>query len=324
MTTAIRSEFLKFFTTRPWWGMAIGIFVAGGLFAGFFGWALTSEASRNRPGAPQGDATQIANTVYTSGMGVGYLLLLTIGVLMIGAEYRHKTITSTFLATPKRLQAMLAKVVALLVIGALYGLISIVSSVGVGATVLKLAGHDPFPSSEVFRTMALSLLVLGLWGLIGLGVGILIKNQVAALLIGHRGGLDRRTVGRAAARLLGLRGRAHRQVPPQPGHECRGQLGHPGRPAGRPARMVGRGCRPRRVCRGARRVRHLADPARGRLLAPPPHADGGFGGVPCPRHTPGLSVRRGRVTTGRTLRVGRRAQGPVEIGWTDHPSPTTQ
>lgn len=184
MTTAIRSEFLKFFTTRLWWGMAIGIFVAGGLFAGFFGWALTSEASRKRPGAPQGDATQIANTVYTSGMGVGYLLLLTIGVLMIGAEYRHKTITSTFLATPKRLQAMLAKVVALLVIGALYGLISIVSSVGVGATVLKLAGHDPFPSSEVFRTMALSLLVLGLWGLIGLGVGILIKNQVAALLIG--------------------------------------------------------------------------------------------------------------------------------------------
>ena len=184
MTTAIRSEFLKFFTTRLWWGMASGIFVAGGLFAGFFGWALTSEASRNRPGAPQGDATQIANTVYTSGMGVGYLLLLTIGVLMIGAEYRHKTITSTFLATPKRLQAMLAKVVALLVIGALYGLISIVSSVGVGATALKLAGHDPFPSSEVFRTMALSLLVLGLWGLIGLGVGILIKNQVAALLIG--------------------------------------------------------------------------------------------------------------------------------------------
>lgn len=184
MTTAIRSEFLKFFTTRLWWGMAIGIFVAGGLFAGFFGWALTSEVSRSGPGAPQGDATQIANTVYTSGMGIGYLLLLTIGVLMIGAEYRHKTITSTFLATPKRLQAMLAKVVALLVIGALYGLISIVSSVGVGATVLKLAGQDPFPSSEVFRTMALSLLVLGLWGLIGLGVGILIKNQVAALLIG--------------------------------------------------------------------------------------------------------------------------------------------
>ncbi|CCH68738.1 MAG: ABC transporter permease subunit [Actinobacteria bacterium] len=184
MTTAIRSEFLKFFTTRLWWGMAIGIFVAGGLFAGFFGWALTSGAAQSSPGAPEGDATQVANTVYTSGMGVGYLLLLTIGVLMIGAEYRHKTITSTFLATPNRLTAMLAKVVALLGIGGLYGLISIVSSVGVGAVVLNLTGRDPFPSGEVFRTMALSLLVLGLWGLIGLGVGILIKNQVAALLVG--------------------------------------------------------------------------------------------------------------------------------------------
>ena len=34
------------------------------------------------------------------------------------------------------------------------------------------------------RTLALSLLVLGLWALIGLGIGILIPNQVAALLIG--------------------------------------------------------------------------------------------------------------------------------------------
>ena len=33
------------------------------------------------------------------------------------------------------------------------------------------------------RTLALSLLVLGLWALIGLGIGILIPNQVAALLI---------------------------------------------------------------------------------------------------------------------------------------------
>ena len=36
---------------------------------------------------------------------------------------------------------------------------------------------------EIVRTLALSLLVLGLWSLIGLGIGILIPNQVAALLI---------------------------------------------------------------------------------------------------------------------------------------------
>ena len=45
-------------------------------------------------------------------------------------------------------------------------------------------GADAFPSTTVLRTLALSLLVLGLWALIGLGAGILIPNQVAALLIG--------------------------------------------------------------------------------------------------------------------------------------------
>ncbi|EBM0725633.1 ABC transporter permease, partial [Salmonella enterica subsp. enterica serovar Senftenberg] len=51
------------------------------------------------------------------------------------------------------------------------------------AIVLNARGFEPFPSSGVFRTLALSLLVLGLWALIGLGAGILIPNQVAALLI---------------------------------------------------------------------------------------------------------------------------------------------
>jgi hypothetical protein len=62
--------------------------------------------------------------------------------------------------------------------------VSLLGSVSIGALVLNLRGEDAFPSDEVVRTIALSLLVLGLWALIGLGVGILIPNQVAALLIG--------------------------------------------------------------------------------------------------------------------------------------------
>lgn len=188
MGTAIRSEFLKFFTTRLWWGMAIAIFVCGAAFAGLFAFLYTSDTMTQSAGpgmpAPSGSPVQIANSVYTAGIGIGYLLLLTIGVLQIGSEYRHKTITGTFLATPKRVQAMVAKVIALLGIGALYGAISLVGSVAVGATVLSLRGFEAFPGSEVYRTLALSLLVLGLWALIGLGIGILIPNQVAALLIG--------------------------------------------------------------------------------------------------------------------------------------------
>ncbi len=183
---AVRAELRKFFTTRLWWGMAIGIFLAGAAFALLFAILLTSDAAGTggATGIPSGDAVQVANSVYTGGLSVGYLLMLTIGVIQIGSEYRHHTISSTFLAVPRRTTAMLAKVVALLVVGMGYGLVSLVGSVSVGAVVLRLRGEAAFPSGEVVRTLALSLLVLGLWALIGLGVGILIPNQVAALLIG--------------------------------------------------------------------------------------------------------------------------------------------
>ncbi len=183
----VRSELLKLFTTRLWWGMALGVLAAGAAFSTLFA-VLYGTDNLGQVGGPEGgvvgDATQVVNTVYTAGIGVGYLLLLTIGVIQIGSEYRHQTITGTFLATPRRVRVMLAKVVALLIIGAAYALVSMIGSVGFGATTLALFGKDPFPSTDIIRTLLLSLLVLGLWALIGLGVGILIRNQVAALLIG--------------------------------------------------------------------------------------------------------------------------------------------
>jgi ABC-2 type transport system permease protein len=186
MSAAIKAEFRKFFTTRMWWGMAIAIFVAGAGLAVLFGFLLTQPVDPSTPpgqGPPTGTAEQVANSVYTGGLQLGYLLTLTIGVLQIGSEYRHKTISSTFLGTPKRATVMGAKIIALLGIGAIYGLLSLVGSVVAGSIVLKARGLEPFPTSGVLRTLALGLLVLGLWALIGLGAGILIPNQVAALLI---------------------------------------------------------------------------------------------------------------------------------------------
>jgi ABC-type transport system involved in multi-copper enzyme maturation permease subunit len=185
MVAAVRSELRKFFTTRLWWGMAIAMVVSSAAFAVIFGFVFTIEPDPEAvaQGQPTGDATQIANSVYTAGLTLGLTLALVIGIFQIGAEYRHKTITGTFLATPVRTRAMGAKVAALFVIGAFYGVLSIIGSVAAGSVVLASRGSDAFPSTEIVRTLALSLLVLGLWALIGLGIGILIPNQVAALLI---------------------------------------------------------------------------------------------------------------------------------------------
>jgi len=183
---AVRAELLKFFTTRLWWGMGIGVFVSAAAISVGFAILYTLDAvtSPDNGAAVPFTPTQLANSVYTAGLQVSYLLMLTIGVIQVGSEYRHKTITASFLAIPNRARVMLAKVLSLLLIGAGYGLLSVVGSLLFGAITLQLRGEDPFPSSEIVRTLALSLLVLGLWALIGLGVGILIPNQIASLLIG--------------------------------------------------------------------------------------------------------------------------------------------
>jgi ABC-type transport system involved in multi-copper enzyme maturation permease subunit len=182
MTRAISAEFRKFFTTRLWWGMAIAVFLSGALLALLFGLLFTSSAVAGEQGVPTTDLA-LARNVFTGGIGVGYLLTLAVGVMTIGSEYRHKTITSTFLSTPKRVRVMGAKVISLLVVGAMYGVISLIGAVGVGALILSSRGHSPFADPQIWRSLALALLVLGLWALIGLGAGILIPNQVAALLI---------------------------------------------------------------------------------------------------------------------------------------------
>jgi len=188
MGGAVKAEFRKFFSTRMWWGMTIGVFLAGALFAVLF--ALVVAGSKQ--GGPDGggprlpglDNTSMVSTVYTAGLSLAYLLTLVVGVMSIGSEYRHKTITSTFLSTPKRVRVMGAKVISLLGIGAFYGVVFLIGSVGVGGTVIAIKGFSPLPDAgPIARALALSLLVLGLWSLVGLGAGILIPNQVAAILI---------------------------------------------------------------------------------------------------------------------------------------------
>ncbi len=189
MAGAVKAEFRKFFSTRMWWGMAIGVFLAGALFAVLFALVVAGSRQQGGPGGggprlPGLDNTEMVSTVYTAGLSIAYLLTLVVGVMSIGSEYRHKTVTSTFLSTPKRVRVMVAKVTSLLGIGVFYGLVFLVGSVGVGGAAIAMKGFSPFPEvGPIARALALSLLVLGLWSLLGLGAGILIPNQVAAILI---------------------------------------------------------------------------------------------------------------------------------------------
>ena len=190
MVGAIRSEILKIFTTRMWWGMLIGVVViAASISAGF---AALVGVNAGGGGNSQGQVLSAsspgaAQFVYSAGfiiLSIAALLPLSLGVLLITQEFRHKTFTATVLATPRRAQMLVSKVIAIIVIGVLYAVVYDLAAVGGGAAVLTAKGHSAFlDNSEVRNTLLLMLLAFVVWALLGFGFGMLVRNQIAAILL---------------------------------------------------------------------------------------------------------------------------------------------
>jgi ABC-2 type transport system permease protein len=182
VTRLVRAELLKLFTTRLWWGLLIGIVAGGAAFAALTaGLAGRGPAGQSTPGVT--DPATVRST-YTAGLSIGYLIALALGIITMSGEYRHQTITSTVLSSPRRLRIVLAKLAALTVAGVGYGVVAVLAGVVVGAPIILLRGGSARLTSDgVPRALALAALAVALWAILGLGVGTLLRNQVVALLV---------------------------------------------------------------------------------------------------------------------------------------------
>jgi pimeloyl-ACP methyl ester carboxylesterase len=128
--------------------------------------------------------------VVATGASIVPLLGLVFGILSMTNEYRHSTITYSYLVTPRRWQVMAVKLAVCFVVGVavlvVVGLLLIV----VAAVGYQIRGLDPHTSSmtdrETIETVALILLTAGLMASFGAGLGALFRNQpvtVAGTLI---------------------------------------------------------------------------------------------------------------------------------------------
>lgn len=184
---AIASELSKVFSLKAWWllGLVLVLYIAvtaAGL--AFFLSDLGAQLGAAGPGAPELDPVVVANLVYSSVTAVGLVIPLLFGALLATTEYRHRTLTPTVLAQPRRGIVLAAKAVVALLIGALYGVIGLIGSVGVGAPVLVAVGEQAaLDEPDVLVVLARTIIATALWSLLGLGLGALLTSQIAAIVI---------------------------------------------------------------------------------------------------------------------------------------------
>ena len=173
MIDLIRGELLKLRTTRMLYGFVGGLLVIIGI--------LVVVTVIDTPAADLAREEDQAGMYGAAATGIIFILLL--GVMIMSGEFRHGTITQTLLITPNRWKVLAAKLIAAAIGGFVIGVIAEVFTFVLFVPLLKLKGVDIVFEDEARSYVIGSILATTLWGPLGVAVGSLMRNQVAAIIV---------------------------------------------------------------------------------------------------------------------------------------------
>ncbi|WP_329080717.1 ABC transporter permease [Streptosporangium sp. NBC_01469] len=180
MRRLIKAEFRRLLTTSLWrWGPLAAV-ICGGVLVGL---ATLAGPENFEPPMP-GMTTEEGVRTVLSLIGLTVIVPALFGATAVTSEYRHKTITFTFLFAPRRHTVLAAKLLAYAVAGAVYGMVVTASAaVGLyGGAALRgvTIGAEPGTVAELLLRLAAAMTV---YTVLGVGIGALLRNQTAALAV---------------------------------------------------------------------------------------------------------------------------------------------
>ena len=143
-----------------------------------YGIVTRAEAA---PGVDLGDR-QVQRQMF--GTGSANIVIAVVALLGIAGEYRHGTISTTFLTRPSRAQTIYAKLAAYSLVAVLYGVAAAALATGAGLAVLATEGVGlELSGTELVSDFERDVVGLVLYAGYGLAIGGVLANQVAGIIV---------------------------------------------------------------------------------------------------------------------------------------------
>ena len=170
MTGTIRAELAKLYTARSGLVMIaieVGIALVLCLIA-----ALVNDFTSDPPAETLLSISQFS-----------IVFVAVLGVMAIAGEFRHGSIAPSLLVTPSRSKLILAKLVAILIVGAMVGAIVAGGALAMGAWIGPGSDALAYSGGDTLKAIVAAALVTALYGAMGLGVGGILRNQTGAVVL---------------------------------------------------------------------------------------------------------------------------------------------
>ncbi len=173
----VKAEFRKVLTTHLWWALLIPVAVIS--FSA--GWAGTAVGSLGSLQAELGKPLPLGLLTVSLSTNFCTIFAAIFGVIAMSGEYRHKSITTTYLTGSPRGAVLGAKLIAYTNMGLVFGLVNVLFA-SLGG--LIGAGSNGFGNAgDWFAVGAAGVLAMVLWTLFGVGFGALLTNAVASIVV---------------------------------------------------------------------------------------------------------------------------------------------
>jgi ABC-2 type transport system permease protein len=169
----VKAELLKVRSTRTTLGLVVGMIVLTLLIVVLTGLLTHADGLRSK----EDQRSLLGNG------GIALIFSSLAGVLLITSEYRYGTIRPTFLFTPRRSTVLSAKLIAGLLTGLVFGAAGVGLALGIGSLILSARGiPSALDGGEIALLAGGGLAGIALRGAFGVGLGAIVRNQVAAVI----------------------------------------------------------------------------------------------------------------------------------------------